>query len=70
MKNLCAVAVASAAFAVPGSAFVAPGIPGVKSFSSSSLQMVLEKPVTKEISKLEILKVNSKNLIHPLKEVR
>ena len=37
--------------------------------SSSSLSMVLEKPATKEISKLEMLKVNSKNLIHPLKEV-
>jgi hypothetical protein len=32
--------------------------------------MVLEKPkTTKEISKLETLKVESANLIHPLKEV-
>ena len=38
--------------------------------SSSSLNMVLEKPAAKKISKLEALKVNSKNLIHPLKEVR
>jgi len=36
--------------------------------SGSSLNMVLEKPATKKISKLETLKVNSNNLIHPLKE--
>lgn len=66
------VAVASLCL-IPASAFVVRGIPGVKSLPSSSsyssLQMVLEKPATKEISKLEILKVNSNNLVHPLKEV-
>ena len=39
--------------------------------SSSQLSMVLEKPkekTGKKISKLEILKVDSDNLIHPLKE--
>lgn len=37
---------------------------------TSALHMVLEKPrTTKEISKLETLKVNSDYLIHPLKEV-
>merc|ERR1712161_59321 len=40
--------------------------------SSSQLRMVLEKPrvkaATKKISKLEILKIESANLIHPLKE--
>jgi hypothetical protein len=38
--------------------------------SSTSLNMVLEKPAVKKISKLETLKVKSENLIHPLKEVR
>jgi hypothetical protein len=37
---------------------------------TSALHMVLEKPRTKEISKLETLKVESDYLIHPLKEVR
>ena len=44
------------------------------SSSSSQLKMVLEKPKpkanVKKISKLEILKVESANLVHPLKEVR
>ena len=75
MKNLSIAAMASAACLVvaPASAFVVRGIPGVKSLTSSSsstLQMVLEKPMTKEISKLETLKIKSSNLIHPLKEVR
>ena len=67
VANVVALMVAS-----PALAFV-PSLP--KSMivagkgSSSSLSMVLEKPATKEISKLEMLKVNSKNLIHPLKEV-
>jgi hypothetical protein len=38
--------------------------------SKSSLNMVLEKPAAKKISKLEQLKVNSINLIEPLREVR
>eukprot|EP00536_Pseudo-nitzschia_multiseries_P018500 jgi/Psemu1/55911/gm1.55911_g len=40
------------------------------SSSSSQLSMVLEKPKNKvkKISKLEILKADSKNLLHPLKE--
>lgn len=42
----------------------------IRSSSSSTLNMVLEKPATKKISKLEQLKVKSKNLIVPLKEVR
>ena len=75
MKNLSMIAMASTACLVvtPAAAFVVRGIPGVKSLtssSSSSLQMVLEKPITKEISKLETLKIKSSNLIHPLKEVR
>ena len=36
---------------------------------TSALHMVLEKPRTKEISKLETLKIESDYLIHPLKEV-
>lgn len=50
------------------SAFTAQQI-GTVSQSSSSLQMVLEKPATKKISKLEQLKVASGNLVAPLKEV-
>jgi hypothetical protein len=38
--------------------------------SKSSLNMVLEKPATKKISKLEQLKVNSISLVEPLKEVK
>mmetsp|Transcript_20557 Transcript_20557/g.50445 ORF Transcript_20557/g.50445 Transcript_20557/m.50445 type:complete len:633 (+) Transcript_20557:174-2072(+) len=38
------------------------------SSSTSSLQMVLEKPAEKKISKLEQLKVASGNLIEPLRE--
>lgn len=38
--------------------------------SDSSLSMVLEKPKQlKKLSKLEILKVDSDHLLHPLKEV-
>ena len=38
---------------------------------TSALHMVLEKPrTTKEISKLETLKIESDYLIHPLREVR
>jgi len=51
------------------SAFSSPTLPST-SKSQSSLNMVLEKPATKKISKLETLKVNSENLVHPLKEVR
>jgi hypothetical protein len=37
---------------------------------SCILNMVLEMPTEKKISKLETLKVSSDHLIHPLKEVR
>ena len=37
--------------------------------TSTELGMILEKPAVKKISKLENLKVQSANLIHPLKEV-
>jgi hypothetical protein len=36
---------------------------------SSSLSMVLEKPKTKKLQKIESLKVKSDHLIHPLIEV-
>jgi len=64
-----AIAVASIMASSPAAAFV-PATPKsmVVAGSSSSLNMVLEKPATKQISKLETLKVNSKNLLHPLKE--
>ena len=69
MKILCASVAAMAVSST--AAFVTPV---GKSFSvaqnGSSLNMVLEKPVEKKISKLETLKVKSANLVHPLKEVR
>lgn len=52
--------------------FTAPAIAKTP-VSSSQLNMVLEKPTNKakikKISKLEILKTESANLVHPLKEV-
>ncbi len=52
--------------------FTAPSI-AKTGVSSSRLNMVLEKPKAKakvkKISKLEILKTESANLVHPLKEV-
>jgi len=56
------VASATAFIATVPKSMLVPG-------STSSLNMVLEKPATKKISKLETLKVNSNNLIHPLREV-
>ena len=38
--------------------------------SSTSLSMVLEKPMEKKLAKIETLKIDSDHLIHPLKEVR
>jgi hypothetical protein len=64
------VAIASL-MASPAVAFI-PAMPKsmvVPGSSSSTLNMVLEKPAAKKISKLETLKVNSKNLVHPRKEV-
>lgn len=37
---------------------------------TTALSMVLEKPLSKKIAKIEQLKVESDYLIHPLKEVR
>ena len=39
------------------------------SSSSTQLSMVLEKPPTKKLAKIEQLKIDSDHLIHPLKEV-
>jgi hypothetical protein len=61
-----ASAIASASAFTAGPAV----LPKVVSSSRSALNMVLEKPPVKKISKLETLKVKSENLIHPLKEVR
>jgi len=63
------------ALSTSATAFVgSPLVTGIKSksssSSSSSLSMVLEKPTTKKIAKIEQLKVDSDYLIHPLKEVR
>lgn len=67
--KIFAVAVAALSVSPAVIAFV-PAMPKSMTVpgSSSSLNMVLEKPAAKKISKLETLKVNSKNLVHPLKE--
>jgi hypothetical protein len=65
MKFLAVASVIASA-----SAFTTPWVTQ-SSRSSSSLTMVLEKPRTaKKISKLETLKVESSNLLQPLKDVR
>jgi len=73
--KVAAFAVASLAIAAdPAGAFsfTAPAVVSTakSSASSSCLNMVLEKPKApvKKISKLEILKTESANLLHPLKE--
>jgi hypothetical protein len=63
------VPVALAAILASASAFTTPSFV-TRASSKSAMSMVLEKPATKKISKLETLKVVSENLIHPLKEVR
>ena len=70
------IAVASLALATDlagAFSFTAPSVAKTAATSSSRLSMVLEKPKTKakvkKISKLEILKTESDNLMHPLKEV-
>jgi len=70
--KVAAIAVASLAIAAdPAGAFsfTAPAV-GKTTTSRSQLNMVLEKPKAsvKKISKLEILKSDSANLLHPLKE--
>ena len=37
--------------------------------STTALNMVLEKPKEKKLPKIEVLKIESDHLIHPLKEV-
>ena len=69
MKYSCC-AVALAALSGSAAAFMGSPLVASKATSSSSLSMVLEKPKEKKISKLELLKVQSDHLIHPLKEVR
>lgn len=51
------------------SAFTMNQIGTVGSSSKTTLNMVLEKPKAKKISKLEQLKLSSGNLVAPLKEV-
>ena len=67
------VATSAQAFAFVPTGRLSPATTGISS-SSSQLKMVLEKPRpkanVKKISKLEVLKVESANLVHPLKEVR
>ena len=38
--------------------------------STTALHMVLEKPKEKKLPKIEVLKIESDHLVHPLKEVR
>ena len=61
-----AVATAPAAAFQPATPLSMPAV--AASGSSTSLNMVLEKP--KKLSKLEILKTQSEHLENPLREVR
>ena len=73
--SLCAIVTLALATDYAGAfSFTAPSIAKTPTgVSSSQLNMVLEKPTNKakikKISKLEILKTESANLVHPLKEV-
>ena len=53
----------------PSSAFTAPSFSRRTQSRTTNLSMVLEKPKEKKLSKLEILKVDSDHLVHPLQEV-
>eukprot|EP00978_Attheya_sp_CCMP212_P026183 scaffold85671_cov54-Attheya_sp.AAC.1 len=70
MKFVAAIALLATASQVSG--FTSPSFVRTPTSTSrngaTSLSMVLEKP--KKLSKLEVLKINSDHLIHPLKEVR
>lgn len=44
-------------------------VPSKAATSSTALHMVLEKPKEKKLAKIEMLKIESDHLIHPLKEV-
>jgi hypothetical protein len=66
--TVATLAIGSASGFTASSAFI-PQL-SCSSNSESALNMVLEKPAVKKISKLEQLKVNSDNLKHPLQEVR
>jgi hypothetical protein len=68
MKCLSLTVAALSASAAMAFAPVQPS--SLATASSTALGMILEKLATKKISKLETLKVDSKNLIIPLKEVR
>jgi hypothetical protein len=63
-----AAAVIASTLAVTGCAFT-PLSFGTSQSSRSQLSMVLEKPKVKKLAKIESLKIESKGLVHPLKEV-
>jgi hypothetical protein len=63
-----APAAASSAFAFAPRR--ASGRAGTTAASTTSLSMVLEKPVQKKLAKIEELKIASDHLVHPLLEVR
>jgi hypothetical protein len=54
---------------VPSSAFRFVQMTRRQTSAVAPLRMVLEKPVSKKLAKIEVLKIESDHLIHPLKEV-
>jgi hypothetical protein len=60
----------SDAFAPSSAAFAVPNSRRVETTTTTSLSMVLEKPVQKKLAKIEELKIASDHLVHPLLEVR
>lgn len=69
MKFAASVSVAAALSVVTSVAAFTPPSKAGTSTSSSALHMVLEKPAEKKLPKIEVLKMDSDHLIHPLKEV-
>ena len=52
-----------------GSAMAFAPVQPAATTSTTALNMVLEKPKEKKLPKIEVLKIESDYLIHPLKEV-
>jgi hypothetical protein len=70
-----AAAAATAVHLVAGPAVRAFSVPRFSSVTTrrttaSQLSMVLEKPTSKKLAKIEVLKIQSDHLLHPLVEVR
>lgn len=58
-----------AVLAGSATAFAPSSLKPSSASSTTALNMVLEKPKEKKLPKIEVLKLESDHLIHPLKEV-